>query len=95
MKTQLNYTLALCAFILLSSFTYSSKSSEQSFSTSSRSIFRSSVNPWFHSSTAEALNLTSMVSPGDEDEDGVPDFLDKCPHTPPLTFVDANGCPIF
>jgi len=95
MKTQLNYTLALCAFILLCSFTFSSKTSEQNISITNKSVSRSSVNPWFHSSTAEALNLTSMVAPGDEDEDGVPDSLDKCPHTPPLTFVDANGCPIF
>lgn len=30
----------------------------------------------------------------DEDGDGVPDYFDKCPHTPKSTAVDGSGCPI-
>lgn len=30
----------------------------------------------------------------DSDGDGVPDFEDKCPGTPPGTKVDAEGCPL-
>ena len=30
----------------------------------------------------------------DDDGDGVPNYLDKCPNTPPNTKVDAAGCPI-
>ncbi len=37
--------------------------------------------------------LGSVVEP-DEDGDGVPDKLDKCPHTLHGARVDANGCPI-
>ncbi|TXH03485.1 MAG: hypothetical protein E6R07_11535 [Nevskiaceae bacterium] len=33
------------------------------------------------------------ADPLDEDGDGVPDSLDKCPHTPHGVQVDANGCP--
>lgn len=39
--------------------------------------------------------ITSIyVWPDDEDEDGVPDIWDKCPHTPPLVPVDPDGCPL-
>jgi hypothetical protein len=31
---------------------------------------------------------------GDEDNDGVPDFWDKCPNTPPGVAVDQYGCPV-
>jgi hypothetical protein len=31
---------------------------------------------------------------GDEDQDGVNDFKDKCPHTPLGVAVDENGCPL-
>jgi len=31
---------------------------------------------------------------GDQDHDGVPDNLDKCPNTPAGERVDANGCPL-
>lgn len=34
------------------------------------------------------------IGPTDMDADGVPDFLDQCPNTPPCTVVDANGCSI-
>lgn len=30
---------------------------------------------------------------GDEDNDGIPDVLDKCPHTPKGVLVDTVGCP--
>lgn len=30
----------------------------------------------------------------DSDGDGVPDFFDKCPNTPPGTKVDGSGCPL-
>jgi OOP family OmpA-OmpF porin len=30
----------------------------------------------------------------DSDNDGVPDFLDKCPNTPAGTKVDGSGCPL-
>ncbi len=33
-------------------------------------------------------------APRDSDHDGVPDYLDKCPGTPPGTRVDAQGCRI-
>jgi len=32
--------------------------------------------------------------PTDSDEDGVPDFKDKCPNTPKNLAVDHNGCPV-
>ncbi len=32
--------------------------------------------------------------PSDYDEDGVIDFMDKCPNTPPNVEVDTLGCPI-
>jgi len=31
---------------------------------------------------------------GDQDHDGVPDSIDKCPNTPPGERVDATGCPL-
>lgn len=30
----------------------------------------------------------------DEDEDGVVDFLDECPHTPTTASIDSVGCPL-
>ncbi len=30
----------------------------------------------------------------DEDEDGVVDLLDQCPHSPVTASIDSNGCPI-
>ncbi len=30
----------------------------------------------------------------DQDHDGVPDYLDKCPNTPSGVAVDKNGCPL-
>ncbi len=30
----------------------------------------------------------------DSDGDGVPDYFDKCPNTPPGTKVDGSGCPL-
>ncbi|OCX53944.1 hypothetical protein BEL04_06595 [Mucilaginibacter sp. PPCGB 2223] len=31
---------------------------------------------------------------GDSDEDGVPDYFDKCPNTPKGVIVDGAGCPV-
>ncbi|MBL7962256.1 MAG: EF-hand domain-containing protein [Flavobacteriales bacterium] len=42
--------------------------------------------------TDEEMDL--LVSRGDEDGDGVIDFNDHCPHTPPGAKVDARGCPL-
>jgi hypothetical protein len=30
----------------------------------------------------------------DDDKDGVQNRRDKCPNTPPDTFVNRNGCPV-
>lgn len=54
-------------------------------------IFSLSGNPTVHS--ARLSNHETIVT-DDEDEDGVPDEDDRCPHTPPLTPVDPNGCPL-
>ncbi len=35
-----------------------------------------------------------LVLNDDEDQDGVPDMRDLCPHTPAGAAVDANGCPL-
>ena len=32
--------------------------------------------------------------PVDSDLDGVPDYLDSCPHNDPGAYVDSTGCPI-
>ena len=39
--------------------------------------------------------LASSICAGpDSDDDWVPDAVDKCPGTPPLTATDATGCPL-
>jgi outer membrane protein len=38
--------------------------------------------------------VAAAAPPKDSDNDGVPDYLDKCPGTPPGVKVDANGCEI-
>ena len=35
-----------------------------------------------------------IVTDGDDDQDGVPNSVDKCPGTPLNVVVDADGCPI-
>ena len=35
-----------------------------------------------------------VVTDGDDDQDGVPNSVDKCPGTPLNVVVDADGCPI-
>jgi len=47
--------------------------------------------------TKNALNQTNANLAKftmDSDNDGVPDFLDKCPNTPAGTKVDGSGCPL-
>lgn len=40
------------------------------------------------------MNQQTLSAPLlDSDRDGVPDQWDKCPNTPPNSFVDSNGCP--
>lgn len=49
------------------------------------------------SATKNALNQTNANLARfttDSDNDGVPDFLDKCPGTPAGTKVDGAGCPL-
>ncbi|MEB0092974.1 OmpA family protein [Pseudomonas sp. CCI4.2] len=41
-----------------------------------------------------AGGLICFAQDGDEDGDGVFDRRDTCPHTPPNTPVDNNGCPL-
>jgi len=41
-------------------------------------------------------NKTNTCSgPADQDGDGVPDAVDKCPDTPPNAVVDADGCLLY
>ncbi len=47
--------------------------------------------------TKAALNVTNaalLKFTADSDNDGVPDFYDKCPGTPAGTKVDGAGCPL-
>jgi len=46
------------------------------------------------SSIDKLIEAFIINEPGDEDEDGVLDWADECPHTPPGTIVDARGCPV-
>ncbi|MDA8098627.1 MAG: OmpA family protein [Nitrospiraceae bacterium] len=40
------------------------------------------------------MKVDANGCPLDSDNDGVPDYLDKCPGTPAGVKVDANGCPL-
>jgi OOP family OmpA-OmpF porin len=40
------------------------------------------------------MNANMLKFTSDSDNDGVPDFLDKCPNTPAGTKVDGAGCPL-
>ncbi len=55
------------------------------------------INPLDHSyselSYPRHMILPNPVLP-DEDEDGITDQFDKCPHTPKGLAVDAHGCPM-
>lgn len=42
--------------------------------------------------TPEQMDVIAMND--DEDGDGVSDWNDRCPHTPPGVAVDAHGCPL-
>ena len=46
------------------------------------------------SSAAMAGFVVDVFLYPDDDGDGVPNFLDKCPNTPRGVTVDANGCPV-
>lgn len=41
-----------------------------------------------------AIESTIAELKKDADEDGVPDYFDKCPNTPKGTVVDGAGCPV-
>lgn len=41
------------------------------------------------------FSSSAIPTPGDEDQDGVEDAVDRCPGTPFGTPVDEHGCPIF
>ncbi len=43
---------------------------------------------------AEQKPAPVVAAPGDSDNDGVADDLDKCPNTPAGVKVDSNGCPL-
>ena len=45
------------------------------------------------SAAMEAFVIDVFLYP-DDDSDGVPNYLDKCPDTPKGVEVDSNGCPI-
>src|SRR5690606_21794746 len=47
---------------------------------------------WKPTLTKEQMDVIALND--DEDGDGVKDWNDHCPHTPPGTAVDANGCPL-
>lgn len=42
----------------------------------------------------DATNANLAKFTADSDNDGVPDFYDKCPNTPAGTKVDGSGCPL-
>lgn len=39
------------------------------------------------------LSSSAIPVPGDQDQDGVEDAVDRCPNTPIGLAVDAYGCP--
>jgi outer membrane protein OmpA-like peptidoglycan-associated protein len=43
--------------------------------------------------TPASVPVDKYGCPPDSDGDGVPDYLDKCPGTPPGVKVDKDGCP--
>lgn len=44
--------------------------------------------------TLSPEQMDAIALNDDEDGDGVMDWSDRCPHTPPGVAVDANGCPL-
>ena len=44
--------------------------------------------------TLDTEQLDLIVYRDDQDGDGVPDYQDRCPHTPTGVKVDLNGCPL-
>jgi hypothetical protein len=53
---------------------------------------RTLVYPLDRSSRFFRLAASPLAPPPDEDRDGVPDAVDKCPGTPPGLAVDEHGC---
>jgi OOP family OmpA-OmpF porin len=45
-------------------------------------------------STPKGVKVDDWGCPLDADQDGVPDYLDKCPGTPTGVKVDKDGCPL-
>lgn len=41
------------------------------------------------------FSSSTIPAPGDQDQDGVADDVDRCPNTPIGMPVDAYGCPLF
>ncbi|WP_202883754.1 hypothetical protein [Sphingobacterium paramultivorum] len=41
------------------------------------------------------LSSSAVPAPGDQDQDGVADDVDRCPNTPIGVLVDPYGCPLF
>ena len=58
--------------------------------------FSSAVDKVAQPSTmANFVETVLYKGPSDEDSDGIYDYQDRCPHTPPGKIVDFSGCPRF
>jgi len=64
---------------------------------------RKEITDYFQEAEVAAEDLLNTTTPcwqarrrdsADQDNDGVADYLDKCPNTPEAAEIDARGCPI-